>query len=78
LRYLIEARELTKAQTHRRSFDIEPERSAVDAENADDAISQFVRESDAELLSFTNPRGRESIATVRRQDAFYLVRIYTD
>ena len=76
MQYLIEARELTSEYTHRPSFDAEPQRTTVEASNADDAISQFVRESELELVSFVKPRGRESIATVKKDDCVYLVRVY--
>jgi hypothetical protein len=76
LQYLIEARELTNEYTHRPSFDVQPQRTTVEASDADDAISQFVRESELELVSFVKPRGRESIATVKKDDCVYLVRVY--
>jgi hypothetical protein len=75
LQYLIEARELTNEYTHRPSFDAKPQRTTVEASDADDAISQFVRESELELVSFVKPRGRESIATVKKNDCVYLVRV---
>ena len=76
MQYLIEARELTNEYSHRPSFDVELQRTSVEAKDADDAISRFVQESELELVSFTKPRGRESIATVRKDDSVYLVRVY--
>lgn len=77
MRYTIEARELTSEYTHRPSIDGEPRRTTIEASDADDAISKFVRLDRAELVSVTNPaRGRESIATVKKDDCVFLVRVY--
>jgi hypothetical protein len=76
LQYTIEARELTNESTHRRREE-QSLRTVVVAKDADEAIHQYVRESEAELVSFTQPaRGRESIATVKKQDVVFLVRVY--
>jgi hypothetical protein len=76
VQYTIEARELTSEYTHRpvrgdsRSF-------VVEADDASDAISKYVQQSDSELVSFTRPgRGAESIATVKKEDTVFLVRVY--
>jgi hypothetical protein len=75
LRYAIEAKELT-TQQHRPSQDVDSRRTVIEANDPDDAISQFVLQDDSELLSLSQPsRGRESIATVRKKDTFYLVRV---
>jgi hypothetical protein len=77
LQYTIEARELTNEYTHRPSHDVESRRTVVEASDADEAINQYVRASAAELVSFTSPgRGHESIATVKKEDAVFLVRVY--
>lgn len=77
MQYTIEARELTNEYTHRPTYEVESRRTVVEATNADDAISQFVRDSAAELVSLTTPaRGRESIATVKKEDTVFLVRVY--
>jgi hypothetical protein len=77
MRYMIEARELTNEDTHHPSPDPRARRMTIDAKSPDDAISQFLTENHSELVSLTNPvRGRESIATVRKDDSIYLVRIY--
>lgn len=77
LQYTIEARELTNEYTHRPAYDVESQRTIIEASDADDAISQFVRESECELVSCTRPaRGMESIATVKKEDAVFLVRVY--
>lgn len=76
MQYTIEARELTNEYTHRPAYDVESRRMTVEADDAGEAISQFVRDSEAELVSFTSPRGQESIATVKKEDTVFLVRVY--
>lgn len=76
MQYTIEARELTNEYTHRPAYDVESRRVTIEAGDAGEAISQFVRESHAELVSFTSPRGQESIATVKKEDTVFLVRVY--
>lgn len=77
MQYTIEARELTGESTHRPIMEMEPRRTTVEADDAADAIHQFVRSSEAELVSFTEPsRSSESIATIKKQDAVFLVRVY--
>lgn len=75
MQYTIEARELTNEYHHRPTQ--EPRRTTIEASDPDAAISQFVRQSASELVSLTRPaRGTESIATVRKDDCVFLVRIY--
>jgi hypothetical protein len=77
LQYTIEARELTNEYTHRPTYEVESRRTVVEANDAGDAISKFARDSHAELVSMTTPaRGAESIATMKREDTVFLVRIY--
>ena len=77
MQYTIEERELTSQSTHRPSFDKEPRRLLVEADDPDEAITQFVVQNASELVSLIRPgRGRESIATVKRDDSVYLVRVY--
>lgn len=77
MQYTIEARELTNEYTHRPAIDVESRRMTVEADDADEAISHYVKECDGELVSFMRPaRGSESIATVKKEDTVYLVRIY--
>ena len=77
MQYTIESRELTNGSTRRRRDDPGSMRTVVVANDPDEAIHQFVRESAAELVSFTDPgRGRESIATVKKEDVVFLVRVY--
>ncbi len=78
MRYTIEARELTTESTKRTGNGGEPQTMIVDAFDAGDAISRFVTAHHSELVSFTRPKGRESIATVRKDDLFFLVRIYAN
>lgn len=77
MQYTIEARELTNEYTHRPTFDMQPRRTTIEAMDADEAITEFVRQQRSELVSVSRPAaGRESIATVKKDDAFYLVRVY--
>lgn len=78
MQYTIEARELTNGYAHRPVVEVESRRTLVEASDADDAISQFIRDTDAELVSLTTPAGgTESIATVKKEDTVFLVRVYT-
>jgi hypothetical protein len=77
VQFTIEARELTSESTHRPTFDSRSRRTTIEADTPDDAISQFVLENSSELVSVSRPaRGQESIATVKKDDAVYLVRVY--
>ena len=74
MHYTIEARELSNTRPHNGES-----RTVVVADDADAAIHQYVRDRNAELVSFTQPaRGLESIATVKKEDAVFLVRVYED
>jgi hypothetical protein len=77
LQYTIEERQLTNQLTHRSSYETEPRRMVIEAADADEAISQFIVQNASELVSVIRPRrGRESIATVKKDDCVYLVRVY--
>ena len=77
MQYTIEERELTSQSTHRPSADKEPRQVIIEADDAEEAISRFVVQSASELVSVIRPgRGTESIATVRKADSVYLVRVY--
>lgn len=79
MQYTIEARELTNESTRRPSYRPAPQHLVVEAADADEAISRYVADSAAELVSYSRPgRGTESIATVRKEDSVFLVRIYAD
>lgn len=76
MQYTIEARELSNTHS-RRPHNSESSRTVVVANDADEAINQYVRDREAELVSFTQPaRGLESIATVKKEDTVFLVRVY--
>ena len=77
MQYTIEARELTNENTQRPSSDGEPRRTMIEAVDVGEAISLFLVESNSELVSLTRPAGRESIATIKKDDCVYLVRVYT-
>jgi hypothetical protein len=77
LQYTIESRELTNEYTHRPALDSEPRHTLVEADDPDHAITQFLSDNRSILVSLVRPvRGRESIATVKRDDAVFLVRVY--
>jgi hypothetical protein len=77
LQYTIEARELTNESTHRPAVDSATSQTTLEARDADDAIRRFVQQSHSELVSLIRPaRGRESIATVKKDDAVLLLRVY--
>ena len=76
LQYTIEARELTSENTHSMAYDAAPRSTVIDAADPDEAITQYVQQSAAELVSFTSPGRGESIATVKKEDQVFLVRVY--
>lgn len=78
MQYTIEARELTNESTHRPSYDVGLRQRTIEADDDAAALYQFVREEQSELVSVTragNGHG-ESIATVKKEDAVFLVRVY--
>ena len=69
MQFTIESRQLTNA--------VETKQTFIEAGTPDDAIGEFVRQNRSELVSLSKPvRGRESIATVRKDDLVFLVRVY--
>ena len=79
MQYTIESRELTSEYTHRLPSQREAKRTTIEAGDPGEAIHRFVDLDQSELVSFTNPRpGSESIATVRKDDTVFLVRVYAD
>jgi hypothetical protein len=77
LQYTIETRQLTSEYTHRPAADPDSAHLIVEASDADEAISKFVLQQNSELVSYMRPvKGRESIATVKKDDSVYLVRVY--
>ena len=76
LQYTIEARELSSVSTQLTAAE-SGTRVTLDGRDEDDAITKFVHSHQSELMSFTAVRGRESIATVKKNDSVYLVRVYT-
>jgi len=77
LRYTIESRELTSESTGRPAYEAQSRRTEVEATGPDEAIHRYVAQSAAELVSFSSPGvSSESIATVKKEDAVYLVRVY--
>jgi hypothetical protein len=76
VQYTIEQRRLTSTATPPSLSQAGSRRTTIDAPDADQAISRFVEESHSELVSFTPVQGRESIATIKKDEAVYLVRVY--
>ena len=77
MQYTIETRQLTNAMTQHPHDG--PRQTVVEASNAGEAISKFIEEDACELVSFTAAgSGRESIATVRKEDSVFLVRVYPE
>lgn len=73
MQYTIEARQLTSEHQG-----ASPWRTTVEASDPDEAISRFVADDESELVSFVRPRGHESIATIKKNDRMYLVRVYAN
>ena len=70
MQFTIEARPLT-------SDTCGTTQTTIEAADPQDAISEFVRQDHCELVSFASPgTGRESIATVKKQDSVFLIRVY--
>jgi hypothetical protein len=75
LHFTIEARELSCSE-RRRTGDI-PSSWTVDASDAGEALQRFTDHSAAEMKSMVRTsRDGESIATVRKDDSLFLLRIY--
>ena len=73
MQYTIESRPLIASA----SFDGAAKQTTIDAADAEEAITQFLNQNASELVSLTRPvAGSESIATVRKNDAVFLVRVY--
>ena len=70
MRYTVEARPLTQQE--------EASSTTIEASDAGEALTSFVRDNRSEIVSFQSMQGRESIATVRRNDSVYLVRVYSN
>jgi len=78
LQYTIESRPLTSEYSHQPSVDSEPSSTTVEARTAGEALSHFARTNASEIVSFHPMEGRESIATVKKNDSVFLVRVYTN
>jgi hypothetical protein len=69
LQFTIETRQLTQPSSSRSV--------TVEAANSSDALTEFVRRNESQLVSLSTPaKGRESIATVLKDDSVYLIRVY--
>lgn len=75
MQYTIEARHLTTDISP--LLDDETQRATIEAATEDDAVRAFARQRACELVSLTKPlKGRESVATIRKDDSVFLVRVY--
>lgn len=74
MQYTIESRELTAHHSHAG----ESRRLTIEAEDDSDALIRFVRDEKSDLVSVTRPGNGAggSIATVKKEDAVFLVRVY--
>jgi hypothetical protein len=74
MQYTIESRQLTRRPTLQSDPQI-----TIEAATPDEAVSEFVRRSQCELVSLARPiKGGESIATIKKDDAVFLLRVYSD
>lgn len=79
LQFTIETRQLTNEQSRPFEQSSLADYTTVEAGSAGDAISAFVLGNASELVSLSSPGdGRESIATVRKADSVFLVRVYSE
>lgn len=77
MQYTIESRPLTSASIPSDRRRASHHEVIIDAEDARHAIAEFVRQNESELVSLTSPRkSSESIATVKKDDRVFLVRVY--
>lgn len=77
MQYTIESRQLTSEYTHRPALESELRTTTIEATDAAAAITRYVHESECELVGYTRPLpGRETIATVKKNESVYLVRVY--
>ncbi|HEX7706993.1 MAG TPA: hypothetical protein VF701_11105 [Thermoanaerobaculia bacterium] len=78
MQYTIEARELTTAKTRSLSFDTAHRPVVIEARDSDEALTRYIHANESELVSLVRPgRSREAIATVRKEDTLYLLRVYS-
>jgi hypothetical protein len=76
MQFTIEQRQLTSEDSHRPAFEPESTTSIVEAADHDEAIGRFADTDRSEIVSIVRPlRGREAVATVRRNETIFLWRI---
>ena len=78
MQYTVEARELSNEFTNRPAVESHSQHTIIEADDADDAISRFVERDHSQLVSFVSSKGREGIATIRKNDSVFLVRVYAN
>lgn len=79
MQFTIEKRHLTTADSRRMATASDSLTTTVEARDSDEAINQYVSDNQSVLVSYVRPlRGSESIATVKKNDDVYMVRIYAN
>ena len=73
MQYTIESRPLYTA-----TLLDDPRTITIEASDAGEALTTFARDHESEIVSFHAMQGRESIATVKKNDAVFLVRVYSN
>ena len=78
MQFTIETRELTNETSSTRSASLRSDQTTIEAPTVDDAISEFLLQNASELVSLSTlrPGSPESIATIRKDTAMYLLRVY--
>jgi hypothetical protein len=76
VQFTIEKSQLT-VERHHAAVGLERAKAIVEAADLDEAMQKYLAEESSELMSQVRPlRGAESVATVRKDDALYMLRIY--
>jgi hypothetical protein len=76
LQFTIEKSQLT-VERRPAAASLERVTAVVEATDLDEAMHKYLAEESSELMSQVRPlRGAESVATVRKDDALYMLRIY--
>jgi hypothetical protein len=77
VQFTIEKSQLTVDSHQGAAIDSEPTTAVVEASDSEDAVFKYLAEESSELMSHVHPLwGAESVATVRKDDALYMLRIY--
>ncbi len=78
MQFTIERRRLS-SEPHHAESDLESATSVIEAADPEDAIFKYVADERSELMSHAHAlRGTESVATVRKNDAVYMLHVYSN